>query len=178
KLAGVCLYGSRERGSGPGADGDGSAGPDSDGPEAAVAVGSGAAETDEGALAPNGSGDHDGPRVDRVRGGRDEARGIRLHRKAVPRGKDAAPVAAHGRKSGLVAEKEFLRERVNGEESLDGIVGASANIQDVLRMISRLKDTRTPVLIAGESGTGKELVARAIHFRGALAQSPFVAVDC
>jgi two-component system response regulator AtoC len=78
----------------------------------------------------------------------------------------------------LVTENEFLRERVNAEENLDGIVGASANIQDVLRMISRLKDTRTPVLIAGESGTGKELVARAIHFRGALAQSPFVAVDC
>jgi len=45
-------------------------------------------------------------------------------------------------------------------------------------MIARLKDTRTPVLIAGESGTGKELVARAIHFRGAMAQTPFVAVDC
>jgi len=48
----------------------------------------------------------------------------------------------------------------------------------VMRMIARLKDTRTPVLIAGESGTGKELVARAIHFRGAMAQTPFVAVDC
>jgi len=78
----------------------------------------------------------------------------------------------------LVSENEFLRERVNTEDSLDGIVGASANIQDVLRMISRLKDTRTPVLIAGESGTGKELVARAIHFRGAMAQTPFIAVDC
>src|SRR3974390_1027203 len=51
-------------------------------------------------------------------------------------------------------------------------------MQDVVRMISRLKDTRTPVLISGESGTGKELVARAIHFRGALAQTNFVAVDC
>lgn len=78
----------------------------------------------------------------------------------------------------LVSENEFLRERVNTEDNLDGIVGASANIQDVLRMISRLKDTRTPVLIAGESGTGKELVARAIHFRGAMAQTPFIAVDC
>ncbi len=78
----------------------------------------------------------------------------------------------------LVTENEFLRERVTAEESLDGIIGSSANIQDVLRMISRLKDTRTPVLIAGESGTGKELVARAIHFRGSMAQTPFVAVDC
>jgi DNA-binding NtrC family response regulator len=78
----------------------------------------------------------------------------------------------------LVTENAFLRERVSTEESLDGIIGTSANIQDVLRMISRLKDTRTPVLIAGESGTGKELVARAIHFRGTMAETPFVAVDC
>src|SRR5213079_1378867 len=78
----------------------------------------------------------------------------------------------------LVTENEFLRERVSTESNLDGIIGASANIQDVLRMISRLKDTRTPVLVSGESGTGKELVARAIHFRGALARAPFVAVDC
>jgi two-component system, NtrC family, response regulator AtoC len=78
----------------------------------------------------------------------------------------------------LVTENEFLRERVNTEENLDGIIGTSANIQDVLRMISRLKDTRTPVLISGESGTGKELAARAIHFRGAMAKTPFIAVDC
>ena len=78
----------------------------------------------------------------------------------------------------LVTENEFLRERVSTEDNLDGIIGTSANIQDVLRMVSRLKDTRTPVLISGESGTGKELVARAIHFRGALAKTPFVAVDC
>jgi two-component system, NtrC family, response regulator AtoC len=34
------------------------------------------------------------------------------------------------------------------------------------------------VLISGESGTGKELVARALHFRGTMANRPFVAVDC
>ena len=78
----------------------------------------------------------------------------------------------------LVNENAFLREKVNTDENLDGIIGTSSGMQDVLRMISRLKDTRTPVLISGESGTGKELVARAIHFRGALAQSSFVAVDC
>jgi DNA-binding NtrC family response regulator len=78
----------------------------------------------------------------------------------------------------LVTENQFLRERVSAETKLDGITGSSAKIQDVLRIISRLKETRTPVLIAGESGTGKELVARAIHFRGPFAQMPFVAVDC
>jgi len=78
----------------------------------------------------------------------------------------------------LVTENQFLRERVDAETNLDGITGTSAKIQDVLRMVSRLKDIRTPVLITGESGTGKELVARAIHFRGPLAPMPFVAVDC
>src|SRR5438477_4659509 len=78
----------------------------------------------------------------------------------------------------LVTENLFLRERVNTEMDLNGIVGSSVKIQDLLRMIARLKDTRTPVLITGESGTGKELVARAIHFRGQYAKRPFVAVDC
>src|SRR5437763_3543688 len=78
----------------------------------------------------------------------------------------------------LVTENEFLRERVTTEENLGGIIGSASKIQDVLRMISRLKDTRTPVLISGESGTGKELAARAIHFRGSMAKTPFVAVDC
>jgi two-component system, NtrC family, response regulator AtoC len=78
----------------------------------------------------------------------------------------------------LVEENQFLRERVDTEIELHGIVGVSPKIQDVLRMIARLKDTRTPVLVMGESGTGKELVARAIHFRGTFANRPFVAVDC
>jgi DNA-binding NtrC family response regulator len=78
----------------------------------------------------------------------------------------------------LVSENQFLRERVNMDSQLDGIIGTSAKIQDVMRMVSRLKDTRTPVLISGESGTGKELVARAMHYRGPLARMPFIAVDC
>jgi DNA-binding NtrC family response regulator len=78
----------------------------------------------------------------------------------------------------LVNENQFLRDRVSADMQLEGIIGTSANMQNVLRMVSRLKDTRTPVLIQGESGTGKELVARAIHFRGPLASMPFIAVDC
>ena len=75
-------------------------------------------------------------------------------------------------------ENEFLRQRMDSKTEPHGIVGSSAKIQEVLRVASRLKDTRTAVLISGESGTGKELVARAIHFRGAFANRPFVAVDC
>jgi two-component system response regulator AtoC len=78
----------------------------------------------------------------------------------------------------LEEENHYLRERSETETAVHGIIGNSPAIQHVLRMISRLKDTRTPVLISGESGTGKELVARALHYRGTLASRPFVAVDC
>lgn len=78
----------------------------------------------------------------------------------------------------LVQENSVLRERVETDQELDGIIGDSAKIREILRMISRLKDTWTPVLISGESGTGKELVARAIHYRGTFAKRPLVAVDC
>src|SRR5438105_12229814 len=78
----------------------------------------------------------------------------------------------------LVVENQTLREHVSTEMQLNAMVGSSSKIQDVLRLVARLKDTRTPVLITGESGTGKELVARAMHFRGSLAKRPFVAVDC
>ncbi len=78
----------------------------------------------------------------------------------------------------LVQENHVLRERVETDQELDGIIGDSAKIREILRMISRLKDTWTPVLICGESGTGKELVARAIHYRGTFAKRPLVAVDC
>jgi two-component system, NtrC family, response regulator AtoC len=78
----------------------------------------------------------------------------------------------------LVEENLYLRERSETETAVHGIIGNSTGIQNVLRLISRLKDTRTPVMISGESGTGKELVARALHFRGSMASRPFVAVDC
>ena len=78
----------------------------------------------------------------------------------------------------LVRENRVLRQTVDTEKHLDGIIGDSVKIREVLRVIGRLQDSHTPVLICGESGTGKELVARAIHYNGAFAQKPFVAVDC
>lgn len=63
-------------------------------------------------------------------------------------------------------------------ESFEGMVGASAPMRAVSRMIERVAPAETTVLILGESGTGKELVARAIHARSDRKQGPFVAINC
>jgi two-component system, NtrC family, response regulator PilR len=59
-----------------------------------------------------------------------------------------------------------------------GLLGRSANMQQLREMISRVARSQAPVYIFGESGTGKELVARLIHHSGARADGPFVPVNC
>ena len=60
----------------------------------------------------------------------------------------------------------------------DGFVGKSAQIREMLQMVSRVAETDSTVLIRGESGVGKELVARAVHRQSRRARQPFVVVDC
>jgi two-component system nitrogen regulation response regulator GlnG len=63
-----------------------------------------------------------------------------------------------------------------GEPSLP-LIGRSAAMQDVYRVMARLMPTDLTVLITGESGTGKELVAKALHDYGKRKRGPFVAVN-
>ena len=58
------------------------------------------------------------------------------------------------------------------------LVGQSAAMQGLFKLIVRLADNDLTVLVQGESGVGKELVARAIHDSGARAREPFVALNC
>ncbi len=57
------------------------------------------------------------------------------------------------------------------------LVGRSAAMQGVYRMITRVLRNDLTVLVTGESGTGKELVAEAIHQLGSRRTGPFVAVN-
>jgi DNA-binding NtrC family response regulator len=58
------------------------------------------------------------------------------------------------------------------------IIGESARMKEVFRLIDRVAPTDKPVLIQGESGTGKELVARALQQRSHRAGRPFVTINC
>src|SRR5215467_11827174 len=64
-----------------------------------------------------------------------------------------------------------------GELPLPPIVGASARMQRLLKLVARVAPTESTVLLLGESGTGKELVARSLHVLSKRAQGPFVAVN-
>src|SRR5688500_16566990 len=57
------------------------------------------------------------------------------------------------------------------------LVGRSAAMQDIYRMLARMMQTDLTVKITGESGTGKELVARALHEYGRRRNGPFVAIN-
>ena len=76
------------------------------------------------------------------------------------------------------ADLNRLKDEVNRQLVGGEIIGRSAPMQDVYKLIGRVVTNDATVLLSGESGTGKELVARAIHFKSARWRSPFVAVNC
>jgi two-component system response regulator HydG len=59
-----------------------------------------------------------------------------------------------------------------------GLIGQSAAMSAVFRVIEKAAPVSAPVIVTGESGTGKEMVARAAHYSGPRASAPFIAVNC
>jgi Nif-specific regulatory protein len=78
----------------------------------------------------------------------------------------------------LAQQNAHLLREVESRYSTHGIIGAGPRIQQVVRLIERIRDSLVNVLVTGESGTGKELVAKAIHYTSARARRPFVALNC
>ena len=78
----------------------------------------------------------------------------------------------------LDQENRLLREQLHSRPGFGALIGISAKMQRVYKLVEKVAHHYYPVLILGESGTGKELVARSIHFSGARSNKPFVPVDC
>ena len=76
-------------------------------------------------------------------------------------------------------ENKQLKEVLSRQKSTHPtMVGESAKMQEVYRLIERTGSSTNPILIQGESGTGKELVARALHDASPLADKPLVVINC
>lgn len=71
-----------------------------------------------------------------------------------------------------------LQNQLQKKYKFENIIGSSEAMLVVFKTISRIKDSKTTVLIRGETGTGKELVARAIHFNSLKASKPYITVNC
>ena len=75
-------------------------------------------------------------------------------------------------------EVTVLRRQLKETRGLGPLLGVSAAMQEVYRLIEMAAPSPAPVLILGETGTGKELAARTIHQLSQRSKGPFVAVNC
>jgi DNA-binding NtrC family response regulator len=78
----------------------------------------------------------------------------------------------------LRKENEQLRTILSRRQKTTKIIGESAAMKEIFRLIDRAGPSNRAILIQGESGTGKELVAEALHQASQRADRPLVAVNC
>ena len=78
----------------------------------------------------------------------------------------------------LTNKYRALKQRLERLEGSPDLIGSSAPMEHVRRMIAKVAPTNSTVLIFGETGTGKELVARAVHDQSHRAEMPFVPINC
>ncbi len=77
-----------------------------------------------------------------------------------------------------ISENFYLRKQLKKKYQFSQIIGSAPKMQAVFKLIERVADTDSTILILGESGTGKELVARALHFNSHRQHAPFVPINC
>lgn len=81
-------------------------------------------------------------------------------------------------KRAMINQKIALEVQLKSVQGVTDLVGSTAAMQRVKKLIERIAPTESSVLILGETGTGKELVARRVHELSTRAHMPFVAVNC
>jgi DNA-binding NtrC family response regulator len=88
------------------------------------------------------------------------------------------PVKRALEKKRLERENVALRTQIEARYSFQSIIGASAPMHELFRVMRHAASGESNVLITGESGTGKELAARAIHSNSVRARRKFIIVNC
>jgi DNA-binding NtrC family response regulator len=75
-------------------------------------------------------------------------------------------------------ENLYLKRQLKKSHHQKEIIGTSEEMRRVFRMVSKVAETDSTVLISGESGTGKELIACEIHYQSRRTNGPFVSINC
>ncbi len=78
----------------------------------------------------------------------------------------------------LYAENRELRAELESRHRIEGIIGDSGQMLEVISLVRRVAASEATALIRGESGTGKELIAKAIHYAGPRAAKSLIRVNC
>jgi DNA-binding NtrC family response regulator len=78
----------------------------------------------------------------------------------------------------LLRENRRLQKQLEGTQGVPSIIGVHPKMKEVYRIVNKIADTLSTILIFGESGTGKELVAHAIHNGSSRRDNPFLAINC
>lgn len=83
-----------------------------------------------------------------------------------------------------IEQKEIREENIQLRRQLEeyymfrNIIGSSHFIQEIVRVLEKIVNGMSPVMITGEEGTGKELVAKTLHYNSPRKDRPFVTVNC
>ena len=77
-----------------------------------------------------------------------------------------------------LTETTHLRRQLKKKYEFSQIIGNAPKMQEVYKLLERVANTDSTILVLGESGTGKELVARALHYNSRRQFAPFVPVNC
>ncbi len=78
----------------------------------------------------------------------------------------------------LLLENHYLRQEVHSKFQQNKMIGSSPAMQKVFKMVDKVANSTSNVLITGKSGTGKEVVARSIHNNSPRKDKPFVPINC
>ncbi len=79
------------------------------------------------------------------------------------------------KKEQVEKENVALKNQLEQSPGIPDMVGKSAEMQNLFRLIRKVAQTDVPVIISGENGTGKDLVAQAIHKLSKRSKQPFIA---
>jgi DNA-binding NtrC family response regulator len=76
------------------------------------------------------------------------------------------------------SENVLLKRQIKKSDDTKEIIGHSEQFQRVLKLVEKVADSDSTILIAGESGTGKELIAKRLHYLSRRSDGPFVSINC